>query len=264
MDKVAVITGATSGIGLACALELHRRGFRVYGIARHPREIPGITLVCADVSEPQSVAQAFDHILSAAGRIDLLVNNAGFGIAGAIEFTPMEQIKSQLDVNFFGAIHCIQAALPHLRASQGRIINISSMSAVFSIPFQAAYSASKWAINGLTFALANEVRAFGVSVCAVMPGDIHTGFTAQRQKELAGHEVYGKTIEKSIAVMERDEQNGASPDTIGKYVGKIAVKKRVRPLYAVGFPYKLFAYANKLLPAALVNWILHKMYVKTK
>lgn len=262
MNLVAVVTGATSGIGLSCALELHRRGYAVYGIARRKKEIPGITILCADVSDEQSVAQAFAQIIASAGRIDLLVNNAGFGIAGTIEYTPMEQIRSQFDVNFFGALHCIQAALPHLRASRGRIINISSMAAVFSIPFQAMYSASKWAINGLTLALANEIRAFGVSVCAVMPGDIATGFTDQRQKDFQGQEVYGNTIEKSIAVMERDEQKGASPDTIGRYVGKIAVKKRVRPLYAVGFPYKLFAYANKLLPAALVNRILHKMYVK--
>ncbi|MBR4079447.1 MAG: SDR family oxidoreductase [Christensenellaceae bacterium] len=260
--KVVVITGGSGGIGLALCREFCAQGDKVYSLSRtHNTENPAVHIT-ADVSDNASVKAAFAQIEE--DHIDLLINNAGFGISGAIEFTEVGEAERQFQVNFFGGLRCTQAALPMLRKCRGRIINVSSAAAIFSIPFQAFYSASKAAVNSLTLALRNELRDFGISVCAVMPGDVKTGFTKQRHKSNAGSELYQDKIEASIAVMERDEQNGMTPEYVARYIRRISDKRSVRPLYSAGFLYKIFYMLNKLLPQRLVNWIVSVMYIKKK
>ena len=262
MDKkeVVVITGASSGIGRACAEAFLADGSAVYSLSRHKRFDDVFHITC-DVTDEQQVNAAFKEIYEKEGRIDVLVNNAGFGISGAVEFTGLAQAKKQLDVNFFGCFLCCRAVCGYMRKNGGgRIINISSMAAPLSIPFQAFYSASKSAVNSLTLALANELRPFNISVCAFMPGDVKTAFTSEREKETAGAEVYGEVIGNSIAQMEKDEQNGMSPEKIARAVHSLARKRNPKPLSTTGANYKLFAVLSKLLPVRTVNRIIGMIY----
>ena len=166
-------------------------GQRVAGMSRQE----GVCHVRCDVTDAAQVVGAVEFVLSREGKIDVLVNNAGFGISGAAEFTASQDAHRLMEVNLFGMVNLTTAVLPHMRrAGRGRIVNVSSVAAVLPIPFQAWYSVSKASINAYTMALANEVRPYGVGVCAVMPGDICTGFTAARQKSCAGDEEYGGRI----------------------------------------------------------------------
>lgn len=259
--EVIVITGANSGIGLECAKLFAKNGKRVYALSRRGGEDDKIIHIKCDVTDEKNVEKVFSDIFEAEGRIDVLVNNAGFGISGAVEFTDAEQAKKQFDVNFFGTFNCCKSVIKYMRQRKtGRIINISSMAAPLAIPFQSFYSASKAAINSLTLSLANEVRPFGITVCALMPGDVKTSFTQMREKEVSGKEVYGNTIVKSIAQMEKDEQNGMPPYEIAKAVYALSQKKRVKPLSTVGVQYKTFAALSKILPTSAVNRIVGMIY----
>ena len=181
-NKIAVVTGGTSGIGREAALYLAKNGCTVYELSRRKEGVDGLRHISADVTDEESVGAAVAQILAEAGGIDILVNNAGFGISGAVEFTDTAEAQRQLDVNFFGMVRMNKAAIAVMRQQgSGRIENLSSVAAPVPIPFQTYYSASKAAINSYTMALGNELRPFGITVCAVMHGDIKTGFTAARR-----------------------------------------------------------------------------------
>ena len=262
MGKVAVVTGGSSGIGLCTARSLKEKGCTVYELSRHDGtgEFLHIT---ADVTDEAQVASAIAQVMEKEGRIDLVVNCAGFGISGATEFTETEDAKQQMEVNFFGMVHMNKAVLPIMREHEGgRIVNISSVAAPIPIPFQTYYSASKAAISSYTCALANEVAPFGISVCAILPGDTSTGFTKARKKSVEGDDVYGGRISRSVKVMEHDEMNGTDPRITGDYIAKIAFKKNVKPYYAVGFKNKLFCLIMKLLPIGLSNKLVGMIYAK--
>ena len=261
--KVAIVTGGSSGIGLACSEIFLKNGYMVYEFSRkNGSENKNIIHIQADVTDEQSVEQAVRTVFEAEKQIDLLVNNAGFGIAGSIEDTALADAKKQFDVNFFGAFVCAKKVLPYMREQGfGRIVNISSMAAPLAIPFQGFYSASKAAINSLTLSLANEVKPFGITVCAVMPGDVKTGFTAAREKATADS-AYKDVLQRSIAVMEHDEQNGMPPEAIADAVFKAATAKNPKPLSTKGAQYHLFAGLSKLLPTGLVNRIVGMIYAK--
>ncbi len=259
--KIAIVTGASGGIGQATAQLLCQNGWRVYDFSRSGGEDSGqLCHIPCDVTQEAQVQQAFQTVFEREGRLDLLVNNAGFGISGAAEDTPLDKAKKQFDVNFFGCFVCCKAAIPYLRQTGGgRIINISSMAAVLSIPFQSFYSASKSAVNALTLALQNEVKPFGITVCALMPGDVKTGFTAAREKSSAS-DSYKAVAQKSVSTMERDEQNGMAPQTLAKAVLRLAKQKHPKPLSTCGAQYRLFAVLQKVLPARLVNALVGKIY----
>lgn len=255
------MTGAGSGIGLSASKALARDGWMVYDFSRTDRAAPNVKHIGCDISDEAQVRAAVSRVVEEQGRIDLLLNNAGFGISGAVEFTRAEEAEKLIRVNLLGADNVTRAVLGAMRAQRGgRILFTSSIAGILPIPFQAWYSVTKAAINAYALALRNEVAPFGVSVCAVMPGDIHTGFTAAREKSAVGDDVYGGRIEKAVSAMEKDEQGGMSPDVAGAYLAKIAGKKRVNPLYAIGAQYKLFAVLAKLLPARLSNWIVGRLY----
>lgn len=261
MSRVAIVTGAGSGIGLSASKALARYGWTVYDFSRTDRAAPNVKHIGCDISDEAQVRAAVSRVIEEQGRIDLLLNNAGFGISSAVEFTRAEEAEKLIRVNLLGADNVTRAVLGTMRAQRGgRILFTSSIAGILPIPFQAWYSVTKAAINAYALALRNEVAPFGVSVCAVMPGDIHTGFTAAREKSAAGDDVYGGRIEKAVSAMEKDERNGMSPDAAGAYLAKIAGKKRVKPLYAIGAQYKLFAVLAKLLPARLSNWIVGRLY----
>lgn len=175
VKKVCVITGGTSGIGLCTAQAMLEKGYTVYELSRRAEGAPGMNHIAADVTKEETLAAAIQEILKREDHIDVLINNAGFGISGAVEFTKTEDAQHQLDVNFFGMVRMNRQVLPVMRRQcYGRIVNLSSVAGAIPIPFQTYYSASKAAINSYTMALANEVKPFGIQVCCVQPGDIRT------------------------------------------------------------------------------------------
>ena len=260
-EKIAIVTGGTSGIGLCTAAALHEKGCKVYTFSRREFSDPRFTHIRVDVTDPDAAEAAVRRVYEKEGRLDIVVNCAGFGISGAIEFTPAEDAKRQMDVNFFGMVNVNKPALTIMRKQgAGRIVNTSSMAAVFAIPFQAYYSASKAAINSYTCALLNEVKQYGISVCAVQPGDIKTGFTAARKKIEAGDEEYGGRISRSVAKMEKDEQSGLDPQKAGDFIAKVAMKKSVKPFYTIDFISGAECILDRILPKGLAYKIVGSMY----
>ena len=261
--KVAVITGASSGIGLATALKLVNKGYTVYNLSRRNFVHDRIRHVTCDVSSALSVNNAMAQVIKQCGKISLLVTSAGFGVAGAVEFISDEDAKKQMDVNYFGTVNAVKAVIPYMRNyKSGKIICISSVAAAIPIPFQTYYSVSKSAINAFVSALAHEIKPFGISVCAIMPGDIKTGFTSARKTDLTGNEIYGGRIKKSVAVMEKDEMNGLPPDVVADFILRLAKKRKFKQIYTVGFVYKLFVLLSKILPQRIVSAIIYMLYAK--
>lgn len=262
-NKVAVVTGASSGIGRCTAIALRDMGCKVYDLSRRDIPIENVTHIKTDVTIESDVVSAAKAIIKEVGKVDILVNCAGFGISGAVEFTATEEAKSQFEVNFFGAVTVTRIFLPYMREKgSGRIVNISSVAAVAHIPFQTYYSASKAAIESYTSCLDNEVKAFGIRVTAVEPGDICTEFTGARKKSFDGDDVYGGRISRSVAGMEKDEQKGMSPDVAGKYIAKVALRKKVKPVCAIGMSYKVLSVMCKTFPCSFRNFVVGMLYAK--
>ena len=260
MGDVAIVTGGSSGIGRAAAAMLAANGWRVYELSRSGVGAQGVEHITADVTDEGSVNAAVSEVVSREGRVDLLVNNAGMGISGPVEFTGERDARRIMDVNFFGQYHCARAVLPVMRAQgSGRIVCVSSIASPIAIPYQAFYSASKAAVSSLALALRNEVKDFGIKVCAVMPGDASTGFTDARKKSESGSGVY-KNADSAVASMEKDERGGMSPEAVARVIYKAAVARNPKPLYAAGGKYKAFLAVYKLLSARAAYWIVGKMY----
>ena len=261
--KVALVTGGSSGIGLAAVTELVKRGVTVYEVSRRDAQIDGATHLKGDVTDADAMREIVEQIVSAEGRLDILLCSAGFGISGAVEFTEQNDAKRQFDVNFFGVDNCVKSVLPVMRKqASGRIVIVSSVAGAIAIPFQTYYSATKAALNAYSSALRNELRPYGVSVTAVMPGDIRTGFTDAREKSPLGDDEYGGRISRSVSRMEKDERNGMKAEIAGKYLCRVCLKKRVKPTSSIGFSYKLLVFLSRILPQRLVSWVVYLMYAK--
>lgn len=260
-QQIALVTGGTSGIGRATAQALGQKGYRVYEFSRRAQGVADAIHMQVDVTDQAQVDRAVGQILAQEGRIDVVINNAGFGISGAMEFTDIEDAQRLFDVLLFGMMRVNHAVLPHMRqAGRGRIVNLSSVAAVAPIPFQTCYSAAKASVNAYTMALANEVRPFGIQVCCVQPGDIATGFTAAREKNCVGDEIYQGRISRSVAKMEHDEQTGMSAQAAGQWIARVASRKRVKPITTIGFSYRCICVLIKLLPASACNRLIGLLY----
>ena len=262
-NKVVVITGASSGIGHFTAIEFCKIGCTVYDLSRRNIPIENVIHIKTDVTDEQNVISSVKKIIEKEEKIDIVINCAGFGISGAVEFTELESAKAQFDVNFFGMVNVNKAVIPYMRKSGGgRIVNISSVAAVAHIPFQTYYSASKAAIESYTCALDNELKPFKISVTAIQPGDICTEFTSARKKSFKGDNIYGGRIARSVEGMEKDEQKGMSPESAARYITKIALKKKTKPIYAIGLDYKLICVLCKVFPCRIRNRIIGMLYAK--
>lgn len=263
MKKVAIVTGGSGGIGRCTAASLAEAGCTVYELSRREKPAEGVTHLTADMTDEAQVRAAVEEVMAREGRIDILVNNAGFGISGAAECTDPSDSHAQLELNLFGMDNATRAVLPHMRRQgAGRIVCMSSIAGIIPIPFQLWYSVSKSAVLSYVLALQNEVRPYGITVCAVMPGDIASGFTDARKKSAAGDDVYAGRIGRSVAVMEHDERTGMSPAYAGAFVARYALKTGSRPVVAMGFSYKAAAVAAKLLPRRFSNWLVGKIYAR--
>ena len=266
--RTLLISGGSSGIGKATASLFAERGWRVFELSRSGApdradshsDKGSITHIKCDVTSEESCRVAVAEVLKQTETVDVVISNAGFGISGPVEFTAIADAQRQMDVNFMGAVRLTQAVLPQLRKQGfGRIIYTSSVAAVLAVPYQSFYSASKAAINALALALQNEVRAFGIHVSVLMPGDVSTGFTAARKKSEEGMNAYGN-IRKAVAAMEKDEQGGMSPRQMAKDLYHIATRRCPAPQYVGGGQYKIFCLLDRLLPKRLVNWIVGRLY----
>jgi NAD(P)-dependent dehydrogenase (short-subunit alcohol dehydrogenase family) len=275
-DSVVLITGASSGIGRACALQLARLGASVYGTTRRAPEdctdelrrgLPSsarLEVLTMNVNEDSSVLQGIEKILDREGRIDGLVNCAGFGIAGPIEETSDEEAKAILETNLFGTLRVCRAVLPAMRRQGfGTIINVSSIGGRIALPFQGLYSASKYGIEGLSESLRMEVHPFGVRVVLVEPGDFCTGFTDSRQTIRAAtpSSPYASSFRAALSVAESDERKGTAPESIGHLVARILAKRSPRLRYTIGPTAQRLALRLKsILPSRTFEWALRAYY----
>lgn len=264
--QIILVTGASSGFGKITASLLAQQGHTVYGTSRKitAGTSEEVRMIKMDVTDAASIQEAITRIISEQGHIDVVVNNAGVGISGAIELATDEEIAWQMDTNFTGVTRVCCAILPYMRkAGKGKIINISSIGGVIAVPFQGFYSASKFAVEGYSEALANEVRPFGIQVCLVEPGDFNTNFTANRNISSATqeHPDYKETFARSMKIIEQAEDNGSDPQKLGRVICKLVEAKRPAFRTKVGpFDQVLFARVKGLLPDKLVHAAIRFFY----
>ncbi|MDR1680239.1 MAG: SDR family oxidoreductase [Prevotellaceae bacterium] len=261
---VVLITGASSGIGKACAEYLAAKGFIVYGASRKPVGEAGVRRLQADVTQAASVAGAVAAVMAEQGRIDVLINNAGMGIGGAIELATPDEIIRQMDTNFMGTVNMCAAVVPHMRAARcGRIINISSLAGSMGIPYQGFYSASKFAVEGYSEALSMELHPFGVKVSVVEPGDFSTGFTGHRivSEATLNDPDYGARFKKCLRIIEKEERGGSRPVKLARKLYRIIRARHPKFRYRVGVPLQIiFTKAKAVVPSRGHQALLRLFY----
>jgi NAD(P)-dependent dehydrogenase (short-subunit alcohol dehydrogenase family) len=249
--KVVLITGASSGIGQACAQHLSELGHTIIGASRRPSAGHRWTSIEMDVDDDQSVAAGVERTITEFEGLDAIVTCAGWGLAGAIEQTPIGEARAQIETNFFGTVRVVVAALPSLRERHGNVIIMSSIGGTIGIPFQGYYSASKFALEGWAESLAWEVRPHGVQVTLIEPGNFHTGFTGSRRTvTVSGEDPYAAARTKAIELMERDELGGDDPSSVAKLVTRILAANHAPRRRTVGpAGERIGPMAKRLLPS---------------
>jgi NAD(P)-dependent dehydrogenase (short-subunit alcohol dehydrogenase family) len=259
-QKVVIITGSSSGIGLESALLLARNGYITYATMRSPekdtsikaavqKEHLPIKVIQLDVNDDSSVKIAIDHIISEAGRIDVLVNNAGYSLGGALEDLSMDEIQSQYETNLFGLIRVTQAVLPTMRKQRsGRILNISSGAGIFGFPGHSAYVSTKFAVEGLSESIAYELEPFGIKVILIEPGFIRTNFTqamivAKRAQDPASP--YSEMMQKIMASASELIRNASPAELVANIILDAASNPNPRLRYLAGKDVESWAAGKK-------------------
>ncbi|WP_289058783.1 SDR family oxidoreductase [uncultured Flavobacterium sp.] len=265
MSKVVLITGGSSGIGKSIGEFLHQKGFVVYGTSRNPEKVLNsvFPLVALDVRNSDSIKTAVAKIIATSGRLDIVINNAGVGITGPLEEIPTEEIRNNFETNFFGPIEVMKAALPQMRKqNSGLIINITSIAGYMGLPYRSVYSASKGALELITEALRMEVKAFGIEITNVAPGDFATNIAAGRYhapviKDSAYEKVYGDVL----ATMNDHVDAGSNPNEMAEAVYKIIQTKKPNVHYKVGaFMQKFSIVLKRALPDKMYEKMLMNHY----
>lgn len=271
-QQVILLTGASAGIGKTTAQLLMKRGAIVYGASRSAngemeKDISSggeLIHINMDVNNEADIQNALDRIMQKHQKLDVVICNAGNGLAGSVEDSDSEEVKYQFETNFFGVVKTIQACLPVFRRQGfGRIINVSSVAAIIPIPYQAFYSSVKSASLIFMQALAMEVKPFGIQCCTVLPGDTKTGFTAARRyavKAEKADSAYFVQMKKAVGKMEQDEQNGMPPEVIAKAMMREVYRPKMRAIVVPRIDYKLIYVLGLLLPAKLKLWVISKIY----
>jgi short-subunit dehydrogenase len=255
-QKVALITGASSGIGESAAILLHNKGFKVYGAARRLEKMKdlkqkGISTISLDITNDESIVNCVNTIIEKEGSIDVLINNAGYGSYGAVEDVPMEEARRQFDVNIFGLARLTQLVLPKMRENKfGKIVNISSMGGKVYTPFGAWYHATKHALEGWSDCLRLETKPFGIDVIVVEPGGIKTPWgiiAAENLKKTSGSGAYAeqanKTAEGTAKMYNSDQLT--KPEAIGKVILKAVTVRKPKTRYVKGFGAKPALFIRK-------------------
>jgi len=266
MSKVILITGISSGFGKQTAQLLAGQGYSVYGTIRKKSEVSdSINVLMMDLTDKESINNAVDAVIDKEGKIDILINNAGMHTGGPIETSPEENIKLQMDTNFIGMVHLTRKILPVMRnQGGGTIINISSIGGLMGLPFQAFYSASKFAIEGFSEALRMEVSKFNIKVVVINPGDFSTNNSSNRRNFLAPvtpGDTYQRQFERTLSIIEKDEANGWDPVILARKVVKIVKCKNPRQRYIIAsFEQKFAVVLKYILPGKLFQKILSDHY----
>ncbi|WP_433384590.1 oxidoreductase [Actinoplanes sp. CA-142083] len=265
MARVAIVTGASAGIGAATSRLLHDRGFRVYAAARRsermaPLAALGVHTVRADVTDEADLRALVDRVVTESGRIDVLVNNAGYGSFGALEDVPLDEARRQFEVNVFAAARLCQLVLPHLRArGQGRIINVSSVGARMYQPLGGWYHSTKYALEGLSDCLRVELRPLGIQVVMIQPGGIDTEFprvAGERLLASSGDGAYADYARRYAASLTSQAKGISSPTVVARAIARAATARRPRARYAVGRGAKAALAARWLLPDRAYDRVL--------
>jgi NAD(P)-dependent dehydrogenase (short-subunit alcohol dehydrogenase family) len=257
-DKVAIVTGASSGIGEATAYKLQAMGYKVYAAARRvdrmaPLADVGIRPVRVDVTDDASLVDFVKQVVAESGRVDVLVNNAGYGSYGAVEEVPLDEARRQFEVNVFGLARLSQLVLPHMRRQRfGRIVNISSIGGRIYEPLGGWYHATKFAVEGLSDSMRMELAPLGIQVIVIEPGAIATEWSAIAGQNLlatSGQGAYADQAELMAAFLTADPRGQASPPSvIADAVAKAVSARRPRTRYAVGRGAKPILAARRILP----------------
>lgn len=262
MKRVALVTGASSGIGYDTAVLLKEAGLVVYGAARRVERLEklkevGVKVIALDVTIEASVNDCIERIIKEEGRLDVLVNNAGYGSFGAVEDVPLEEAKRQFEVNIFGLARLTQLALPLMRKNNyGRIINMSSMGGKITTFFGAWYHATKFALEAFSDCLRFEVKEFGIEVSVIEPGPIKTewGFiSAENLRKTSGKGAYAKPANKTADGLEKMYSSNylTKPKTIAKSIVHAATARRPKTRYLIGFGAKPAVFLRRILPDRL-------------
>jgi NAD(P)-dependent dehydrogenase (short-subunit alcohol dehydrogenase family) len=256
MKKVVLITGVSSGIGKETALLLAQQGHIVYGAARRADtrqdlQEAGIRLLQMDVSDNASMAKGFQEIIDTEKRIDVLINNAGYGSFGALEDVPLSEARYQFEVNIFGLAALTQMVLPHMREQKsGCIINVSSMGGKFGEPHGAWYHATKFALEGLSDCLRMELKQFGINVVVIEPGAIKTEWNTiarENMDKVSGNTAYGDLVKKHIKMLEQGDERGSEPMVIAKVIARAVNSHNPKTRYTAGAGAKLALFFKKIL-----------------
>ena len=265
MQKVVFITGASSGIGKAIGEYLHHKNFIVFGTSRNPLKVDNslFPLVQLDVRDSNSIASAATEVIEKAGRIDVLINNAGVGITGPLEEIPSEEIRNNFETNLFGPIEVMKTVLPQMRIqNKGLIINITSIAGYMGLPYRSVYSSSKGALGLITEALRMEVKSFGIHITNVAPGDFATNIAAGRYhapvlKGSAYETTYGATLNE----MNTHVDSGSHPNEMAEAIYKIINTSNPKIHYKVGaFMQKFSIVLKRILPDKVYEKMLMNHY----
>ncbi len=265
-QKVVLITGASSGIGKSAAEIFSKRGWKVYaGFRKTKAKIPGCRMVYLDVRSPYSIRKAISLIGKKEGRLDALVNNAGYGLFGAIEDISQKDFREQFETNVFGLVETTREALPLIRASSGRIVNVSSVVGKISFPFAGAYSSSKFAVEAISDALRLEMRPFGVKVSLVEPGPVRTNFS--KNALLTSDKImtnknsqYAEYYRRRSELNKKSADRGLLPASVGKAIFEACVSKNPKPRYLVAGPVGIAVFLKWVLPDKLFDSIIAKIF----
>jgi NAD(P)-dependent dehydrogenase (short-subunit alcohol dehydrogenase family) len=262
-DKpIALVTGASSGIGLVTAKALAKAGYRVFGTSRKTiADRDGITMLVCDVTDDASVKGLVAEIVRLAGRIDLVVNNAGIGMLGSAEESSIGQAQRLFDVNVFGVARVVNAVLPLMRRQRGgRIVNMSSFLGLIPAPFNAFYSSTKHAIEGYSESLDHEVRAFGIRVVLVEPGVTRTAFEENLTRADQPMDVYAADRTRSENLMRKWVETGDAPQVVADAVVKAAKAKRPKLRYSAGPQSRQVRSLRRFMPENVVDRMLRQHY----
>ncbi len=263
--KVALVTGVSSGIGRATVTMLLNRGFRTFGTIRETSqagELPrGLEVVRLDVREEESVRSCVRIVLGQAGRIDALINNAGYALIGSLEETSMEEAKQLFETNFFGVLRVSQAVLPIMREQgYGRIANVGSVVGFVPAPYQGIYAASKHALEGYSESLDHEVRQFGIRVSVIEPGFTRTSISQNSQVAGRPIEAYASERNRVLGVLRESFVKGADPMTVAAVVLDALTSRSPRQRYRAGREAKLVGLLRKFAPSKLFEMGLRKQF----
>lgn len=262
--KTVLITGASSGIGKATALQLHKGGWKVYGSSRsiEQDQLP-FSVLKMDITKRDSIRRGIDKILAKEGKIDVLINSAGYGIAGAFEETQIDDVRSMFDTNFFGLVAVTQEVLKDMRARKsGTIVNVSSIGGIMGLPFQSFYSASKYAVEGISESMAIELAPWNIKVIVFQPGDVATEFTQNRMvNEENPDSVYNNQFQKAFTQIKMDEKSGISPEKVAQHIeqslGRKGPKFRYIPSSA---EQRMAVILKKIIPFSVFKNVLRRHY----